>query len=258
MKNANLQRMAAIAVALLLISGCKSRQPASAPVSNFTRVDAATAATISGVVHFSGKAPERVDIDMAQDPACTMGSVEKNLSEQYVVNNGGLANVFIYVKSGLVGNFAPPAKPAVLDQKGCRYVPHVVGAMVGQPVEFRNSDPTMHNIHPTPDGTGAAAAGFDISQAPMGDPVQHVFPQAQLMLPIRCNNHPWMNAFVNVVDNPFFAVTGADGRFTIAGLPPGTYTLGAVHEKSGEQTLQITVAPRQSATAEFTFTAPAK
>ena len=190
---------------------------------------------------------------MAQDPACSEGSKTPNMTEQYVVHDDRLANVFVYVKDGL-GNriYLPTKTPVVLDQKGCRYIPHVIGAMVGQPVEFRNSDRTMHNIHIVPPGSDNSS-GFDISQAPMAGTEQHIFRHAGLMIPIRCNNHPWMEAFLNVTKNPFFAVSNADGTYEIQGLPPGTYTLVAVHEKLGTQSQQITIQSHQATTANFAF-----
>jgi plastocyanin len=156
------------------------------------------------------------------------------------------------VKDGL-GNkvYAAPSTPAVLDQKGCRYVPHVLAAMVGQPIEFRNSDPTMHNVHMVP--TVAGNQQFDISQPPNGGTTRHTFAKPELMLPVRCNNHPWMQAFLNVAPNPFFAVSGEDGHFAIQGLPPGTYTLVAVQEQLGQQQATVTVTTHGTATADFSF-----
>ncbi len=115
----------------------------------YTTIDENTAGTVSGTIHFAGQAPKRVEIDMAQDPVCSVA--DANSSEQYMVHDGTLQNVFIYVKDGL-GNklYAPSADPVVIDQKGCRFTPHVVGVMAGQPVKFTNSDPTMHNVHMTP------------------------------------------------------------------------------------------------------------
>jgi plastocyanin len=175
------------------------------------------------------------------------------MTEQYVVHDGRLANVFVYIKDGLGNRIYPPSKtPVVLDQKGCRYIPHVIGAMVGQPVEFRNSDRTMHNIHIVPPGSDDNF-GFDISQAPMAGTEQHIFRKTGLMIPIRCNNHPWMEAFLNIVKNPFFAVSNTEGTYKIQGLPPGTYTLVAVHEKLGTQSQQITVESHKASTANFAF-----
>ncbi|WP_158823880.1 carboxypeptidase regulatory-like domain-containing protein [Granulicella sp. S156] len=240
----------------LAITGCKHeaapKNVETVQSSPGPTVDPATAGSITGVVHFEGKAPARVPIDMSMDPACAF-SKDPNLSEQFVVTGGKLGNVFVYVKSGIAPSQAPAGTPAVvLDQKGCRYLPHVVAVQQGGSVEFRNSDPTMHNIHTMPSTVGNE--GVDISQAPMGQPQTHQFKSPETMLPVRCNNHPWMNAFVNVAPNPYFAVSGTDGSFTIQGLPPGNYTLAAVHEKLGEQDIQITVAPKATASASFAFT----
>ena len=223
---------------------------AAAPV---VPLNPATLGDVKGVVRFSGRAPAPVRIDMSQDPACSMTGGE-NFSEQYVVHGGKLANVYVYVKSGppQAMNLPPAnAAPVVLDQKGCRYQPHVIAVMKGEPVEFRNSDVTMHNIHTMPVVVGNETV--DISQGPKGGPVVRSFPKAEVMMPVRCNNHPWMNAFINVAPTRFFVVTGTDGSFSMTGLPAGTYTLGAAQEKMGEQTMTVTVDPKQTATADFTF-----
>jgi hypothetical protein len=137
-----------------------------------------------------------------------------------------------------------------MDQVGCKYVPHVIALMRGGSVEFRSSDGTMHNIHTMPTGGNQT---IDISQGPKGTPQIKQFNQPEAMIPVRCNNHPWMNAFINVSATPFFAVTDADGHFNISGLPAGNYTLGAVHEKMGEQTITVTVEPKETAKADFSF-----
>ncbi len=245
--------------ALLLLAGCKSKPaptPFQAPVTPRSTpavsVDPATAGTVTGVVLFHGTPPPRVKIDMSMDPACALAAGE-NLSEQVIVNSGHIANAFVYIKSGLPASSAPAGTPPVrVDQKGCRFLPHVAAVQQGGSVEFTNSDPTMHNIH-----TMAVNAGndnVDVSQGPNGAPQTRRFNGPETMLPIRCNNHPWMEAFVNVAPNPYFAVTGADGSFTITNLPSGTYTLAAVQEKLGEQDTQITVAPRAVAKTSLTFT----
>lgn len=247
-----------VAVLLFATAGC-NRNPATTPLATaakpaaYTQIDPATSGTISGTIHFNGKAPTPIAIDMAQDPACGLATKMPNDTEQYLVHDGKMANVFVYIKDGL-GNrvYMPSSTPVVLDQKGCRYVPHIVGVMVGQPVEFRNSDPTMHNVHIVPPGD-QDAAGFDISQPPMGGTQQHVFRAAGLMVPVRCNNHPWMEALLNIVTNPFFGVSDTDGKFSITGLPPGTYTLVAVQEKLGTQTQSITVQNQKITDANFTF-----
>jgi plastocyanin len=231
--------------------GTQVRSPGSgspAPV-----LDPATLGAVSGTIHFSGKAPERVKIDMSMDPVCAMTGGD-NTAEQYVVQDGKLANVYVYVKSGpeAAMTAAPvTTAPVVLDQKGCRYTPHVIALMRGGSVEFRNSDVTMHNIHTMPTVVGNET--IDVSQGPKGAPQVKPFLQPEVMMPVRCNNHPWMNAFINVSATRFFAVTDASGRFEIKGLPAGTYTLAVVHEKMGEQTMTVALAPKATATADFTY-----
>jgi plastocyanin len=260
--------VAAVVVAGLGVSGCKSSGgpgaggagSAAAPANSASgsgsaaALDPATLGTVTGTVKLSGKAPAPVLIDTSMDPACGMSGGGPIYSEQYAVKNGNLGNVYIYVKSGPAAamNYIPVAgSPVVMDQKGCRYTPHVVAVMRGGSVEFRNSDVTMHNVHTMP--TAAGSVPIDISQGPKGAPQDEQFNHVEQMIPVRCNNHPWMNAFVNVSATPFFAVTGADGHFEIKGLPAGDYTLGAVQEKLGEQTIQVTVKPQTAAKADFSF-----
>ena len=237
------------------VAGGGNKGAAAVPAG--VRVDPATAGAVSGVVSLSGKPPERLKIDMSQDPVCSMTGGE-NEAEQYVVHGGKLANVYVYVKSGPAAamNAAPAAAagPAVLDQKGCRYTPHVIAIQRGGTVEFLNSDATMHNIHTMP--TVAGNEVIDVSQGPKGAPQMRRFDSAESMLPVRCNNHPWMNAFLNISATPFFAVTGEDGTFSLAGLPAGDYTLGLVHEKMGEQTVAVTVKPHETAKVSTSFAAP--
>lgn len=247
-------RFVVACIVLLLLGGCKKTNGTEAQ-GTLTTIDWATAGAISGTVHYSGSAPKPVEIDMNQDPACTLGPT--NYSEQYAVSNGGgFGNVFVYVKDGLGKKvYAAPSQPVVIDQKGCRYVPHVVGVMVGQPVEFTNSDPTMHNVHMVPTVSGNRAV--DISQPPAngqnGAQDERTFAKPELMMPVRCNNHPWMQAFINVSANPFYAVTDVAGRFMIKGLPPGTYTLVADQEQMGQKTATVTVPAQGVATRDFTY-----
>lgn len=260
--------------AALLVSGCKpdpavrkaevigngvkspGTPPPNAPQHPADVAPPADAGAITGTILFSGKAPATM-IDTSMDPACALGESSGRLPvEQIVANSGKLANVFIYVKSGPVQAMQSGAinsAPVVLDQRHCQYVPHVLGVFQGGTVEFRNSDPTMHNIHTIPTQVGNET--IDISQSPRGPAQSKVFPRSELMIPVRCNNHPWMNAFINVSPTPFFAVSGADGKFTISGLPPGDYVLGAVQEKLGERTLNLSVPPYGTARVELAFKA---
>jgi plastocyanin len=251
-------------VAVVGLAGCKPKEPAprvEGPVASqssaprpMVALDPATTGAVSGTVHFNGKAPAPVKIDTSMDPACGIASTGDVFTEQYVVNAGKLANVFVYVKSGPtaamnIGISSP--EPVVLDQKGCQYTPHVIGVVQGGTVLFKNADVTMHNVHTMPTKVGNES--IDISEGPRGMPQSKQFKTPELMIPVRCNNHPWMNAFINVSATPFFAVTDSNGHFDLSGLPAGTYTLGAVHEKLGEQTMTVTVTAKGSAKAEFSF-----
>jgi plastocyanin len=217
------------------------------PAAAVTPVDPATVASISGVVHFAGAPPAARKIDMSADSGCK----GDNQSETVLVNDGHLANVLVYVKDGLQGRtFAPPAEKVTVAQQGCRYVPHIAAVMVGQPVEFLDKDNTLHNIHPSPKNNQE----WNQSQMPNSEGIARTFTTPEVMIPIKCNQHPWMKMYLSVLANPFFAVTGADGSFTLKGLPPGTYTIAAVQEKYGEQAVQITVAANADKSGvDFTF-----
>jgi plastocyanin len=167
-----------------------------------------------------------------------------------VSGDGSLQNVFVYVKDGLGAlKFPVPATPLVLDQKGCQYRPHVFGVQVGQTIEILNSDNTLHNIHAWPQ----ANAEFNKGQALQGMKDTHVFSTQEVMVPFRCDVHRWMNSFVGVIGHPFFAVTGADGSFQLQGLPPGTYTIEAWHEKFGTKTASVTIGAKESKDVAFSF-----
>jgi plastocyanin len=217
----------------------------------------ATLGTVSGTIHLEGKAPERIKIDMSQDPACAMSGGSDNYSEQYVAHDGKLANVYLYIKVGPTAAFTATGPsnpiPVIMDQKGCRYTPHVIALYKGGSVEFRNSDSTMHNVHIMPATVGGKQ--LDVSQATKGQPQVVPFNDTAIMMPVRCNNHPWMNAFINVSDTPFYAVSDPDGHFEIKGLPAGRYELAAVHEKLGVQTMSVIVKPQETIVADFKFIA---
>ena len=178
-----------------------------------------------------------------------------NYSEQLVTQDGKLANVYVYVKSGLAPRAYPkPTEPVVITQKGCRYLPHIAAARTGQTIRVLNEDPAMHNIHPAPQSSGNHE--WNVSQMPKGEPIERSFEAPEVMMPVKCNQHPWMKMYLNVNDTPYFAVTSQDGRFDITNLPPGDYVLAAVHEKLGEQDMPVHVNPKQDTSANFTF--PAK
>lgn len=208
-------------------------------------------AGVAGMVKYDGTRPGRKVIRMSADPKCEalhegarVGTVDELVSA-----NGEVANVFVYVKSGLEGKtFEKPAQPVTLDQTGCMYEPHVMGVMVEQQVDIKNSDPLMHNVH----GLGKINPEFNFGQPTPG--VRSVsFRKVEPMMKVKCDVHPWMSAYIFVLDHPYFAVTDRDGKYSIPDLPPGTYTLAAAHEVYGEQETQITIPEGGGVNADFTF-----
>ncbi len=209
-------------------------------------------ATVSGVVSFEGTPPANPAIDMAEEPSCTMAHDNAPTDPQVVVTGGKLGNVFIRVMSGLpAGPYPAPAGPAVIDQQGCLYTPRVLGVVVNQQLEIRNSDSLLHNIKAVP----TENRGFNISQPTAGMQTRRQFATPEIMVPIECNVHGWMKAYVGVVSHPYFATSGMDGAFRIGGLPAGTYTLEAWHEVFGRRTAEVTVGDGETASVAFTFTA---
>ncbi len=210
-------------------------------------------ATVSGKVKFTGARPVMAKIDMSDEPVCKGKYQTPPTKEDVVVNaNGMLANVFVYVKAGLPATYKAPASPApvVLDQDGCRYQPHVFGLLVGQTMSIKNSDGIAHNIK----AKSVKNRPFNISQ-PTVMTTPRTFSAAEVMVALECNVHGWMKAYAAVLPHTFSAVSGADGSFKIAGLPPGTYTIEAWHERYGTQTATVTVTGAETKTADFTFAA---
>lgn len=224
--------------------------PSATPAGQ--RVDTATAGTVKGVVTLDGTAPKNEAIKMNADPVCVRENKTPQFQETYMVGSDGksLANVFVYVKDGL-GNYVydTPTTPARIDQKECRYHPHVFGMRVGQPLEILNSDPTLHNIHAMP----KANSEFNNGQPIQGMKMTHTFDKKEIMVPFKCDVHGWMNAYVGVLDHPYFAVTGDDGKFELKDLPPGTYTIEAWHEKLGPMTQSVTLGQKETKDLTFSF-----
>lgn len=242
----NVSRITPVGLGLLGLAICV-RTGGSAPLRA-----AQQGGTVSGSVKFVGAAPKNPTIDMSEEPQCAADYKTPPSDPIVVVNpNGTLANVFVYVKSGLPADakYPTPTTPVVIDQKGCEYHPRVFGIMVNQPLEIRNSDPLLHNIKTR----SKQNRPFNISQPTAGMTLTKSFATPEVMLPFECNVHGWMHAYAGVLDHPFFAVTGSDGSFSIKGLPPGTYTIEAWHEKYGTQTATVTVTATGTATADFSY-----
>ena len=224
---------------------------AAAPAAPTYQFDPATTGTVTGKIVFEGTAPAPAPIKMSSDPNCVQPGSAPATTEAIIVGSGGaLQNVFVYVKDGL-GNrtFAVPAAPVTLEQRGCHYLPHVLGIQVGQPLEIVNNDATLHNVHAIPKENGE----FNTGQPLKGMKNIHTFTTREVMVPFKCDVHGWMNSFVGVLDHPFFAVTGPDGSFALKGLPPGTYTIEAWHEKLGTQTQMVTVGEKETKDVAMTF-----
>ena len=254
-----------IALSLLaLASACGNkggREPGGEPTNPTAKefVPKGNEGTITGAIAFTGTPPAPKKIATDADPAC--GQKNPNLAtEDTVVKDGKLANVLVYIKEGTLADgtkigdwsFKTPADALTLNQDGCHYKPHVSAVMVNQKLNITNSDPTQHNIHFTPKNN----PDWNQSQPNGAAPLSHSFARSEILVPVKCNQHPWMKAYVAVLKHPFAAVSAEDGSFTIKGVPPGTYTVVAWHEggQTGtEKTMQVTVAANGSGKADFAF-----
>jgi plastocyanin len=244
----------ALAVSVAACGGGQdTSSTAAAPAaSGGQKVDTTTAGIVQGAISLDGVAPKNEAIKMNADPVCIRENKSPQFQETYTVGADGksLANVFVYVKDGL-GNYVydPPTGSATIDQKECRYHPHVFGMRVGQTLEIINSDPTLHNIHALPKGN----AEFNTGQPIQGMKTTHTFTAKEVMVPFKCDVHGWMNAYVGVLDHPYFAVTKDDGKFALKDLPPGTYTIEAWHEKLGTMTQSVTLGAKETKDVNFAF-----
>ena len=256
-----------LSIALSLLALASACGGAKAPDTNAPATDASAASapysgptgTISGVVSFNGTPPAPKKIDTTADPIC--GQKNPNLqTDDTVVKDGKLANVFVYVKEGSVEggkkvgdySWATPTTEVQLDQNGCHYVPHVLGVQVNQKLKITNSDATTHNIHPTP----KLNQEWNQSQSAGQGPIEKSFSRAEVLIPVKCNQHPWMKSYIGVMKHPLFAVSSPDGAFEITGVPAGTYTVVAWREGGAagtEKTMQVTVPANGTAKADFAF-----
>jgi hypothetical protein len=252
-----------IALSLLALASACSKSPDTNTPSPDTTAAAKTysgpVGTVAGVIAFNGTPPAPKKIDTSADAVC--GQKNPQLStEDTVVKDGKLANVFVYVKEGTltdgtkIGDYtwAAPASGVTLDQNGCHYRPHVLGIQTNQKLSITNSDPTQHNIHPQPKNNPE----WNQTQPNGAPPIEKTFARSEVLIPVKCNQHPWMKAYIGVLKSPFFAVSAEDGSFTIKGVPAGTYTVVAWHEGGAagtEKTMQVTVPASGSGKADFAF-----
>lgn len=251
-KRASISLMAVLfAGAITACGGGGAEEEAPAEGGEQTTVEVANAGTINGTVDFTGTPPANPAIDMSEEPTCAEKHTGGATAETVIANEGKLKNVFIYIQEGLTGSFPAPSENVVIDQQGCIYTPHVAGVMVGQGLVFKNSDGLAHNVKAQP----STNRSFNISQPTSMSSSPQRFNSQEIMIPVKCDIHGWMQSYVGVVANPYFAVSGDDGSYSITNVPPGSYTLEAWHEKYGVQTQQVTVAPDGTVTATFNYSA---
>lgn len=207
-------------------------------------------ATVTGQVKFEGTPPKPSRIDMSADPNCAKAHPTPATTEDVVVGAaGGLENVVVYISDGLGSNtYPPPDQPAVFEQKGCQYRPHVLAMQAHQKLSIVNSDETTHNIHPSPNNNRE----WNMTQ-PHGMPLEQTFAREEIAVPVKCNVHPWMKGYIAVFKHPFFSVTDKNGHFELQNVPPGTYTITAWQEKLGTRSQQVTVGASESKTLNFEF-----
>jgi plastocyanin len=249
---------------LLAATACQKQKtepaleaPAPAPPGNAAAPAAPAAAaaapgptgnaSVTGTVKLVGTPPEMALTKRQADPFCAKTPMKE---EEVVVGpGGGLKNVMVRISKGITGHYEAPSARATLDQTACMYRPRVQGIVVGQTLEIRNSDQTLHNVH----GYKGPATLFNQAEIPGLPPITKKFTDADQTVKFKCDVHPWMTGYVVVSSHPFFAVTGDDGKFEISKLPPGKYTLEAWHERYGVKTTDITVAADKPTEVAFQY-----
>lgn len=212
----------------------------------------AASATVAGKIAFEGTAPPNQKIQMSADPYCQQHNPNA-LTEVVTVSDGGLENVIVFVKAAPAGSYPTPTEPVMIDQHDCHYVPHVFTMQTNQPMKIKNSDATLHNIH----AWAEKNMPFNIGQPVQNMETQKTFTTEEVPLPIRCDVHKWMGAFVGVFPHPYHTVSKGGGAYELK-LPAGNYEIVAWHEMYGQQTQMVTVADNGKAELNFTFKADAK
>jgi plastocyanin len=218
-------------------------------------LQAASAADITGTVTLKGTPPAEKTIEqIASDPNCGKLHSGPVKTQFYVTGSKGELKDVVVVLRGISGKSAgEAAAPVVLDQKGCEYVPYVTAIQAGQKLLVKNSDPVLHNIHPTPTASGNKEVNK--AQSPGGPDLTFTFPTSEDFLRFKCDVHPWMFGYVTVVDHPYFAVTDKDGNYKISNVPPGKYTVEAMHRKAGKASNPVEV-KGDSVKQDFTLEVP--
>jgi plastocyanin len=264
-----MKRTLVLGLGLLVLgyaAGCGGPQPAETPQTGPAPAAPAQpgaqpaqpvgGSSITGTVTFDGNVPALKPLAMDADPACAKMYAGKPAPNEMLVLGSGnsMGNILVSVSNGLpAGKTWPaPPTPVVLDQKGCTYVPHVMGIMVGQPYRILNSDGILHNIHTLP----KVNPSFNRAMPATLKETTTSFPKPENIFQIKCDVHPWMSAYIGVFTHPFYSVTGTDGKFTISGLDAGTYEITAWHERLGTQTASVTVGATDTKTQDFKFATP--
>ena len=245
-------RAPALAAALAVLAtacGGGASEPPAPPAGAIPAGASIGSASVSGRVLFRGTPPERRPITMSGEAACHRPGSE-TYAEDLVVNpDGTLRNVFVHVVSGLGERvFAAPATAAAMDQAGCVFSPHLLAVQTDQVIEFRNSDPVVHNVH----AQSALNRTFNVSLSKSGTLTRRYFSKPDVVR-IRCDIHAWMSAYVAVGANPFQAVTGEDGAFALNGLPAGTYEIEGWHETLGAARRTVTLREGESQSIEISL-----
>jgi len=235
---------------MILLAACAAEAPPPVPEGAIPAGQVIGSASISGRAILDGQPPPPEEISMDSDSACAARGGTLRREDVVTGAEGGLANVFVRVSSGLGARvFAPPASPVILNQRGCRYEPHVAGLQVGQALEIVNSDPTLHNIHSLP----AANAPFNVAMPSEGMRIRKYFTAPEVMVRVKCDLHNWMEAWIGVTADPFHDVTSPSGAFMMAGLPAGTYEVEAWHEVYGIQKMTVTLGDGERGSVDFVF-----
>lgn len=243
-------------LALTVLTACGGGEPGGSPAGGEApaAVEPAGSGVVTGTVTFVGEAPELEPLHMEADPQCAAMHEGEVMPDKLVLGDAGtVANVFVQVKNPPEGDYPAPAEPVVLDQIGCRYEPHVVGVMTGQELLIKNSDGILHNVR----SQGAENATFNLAMPPSMTESTKTFNRPEPLFPVKCDVHPWMQAYVAVMGHPYFDVTGEDGHFSLTGLPAGTYQIEVWHEEMGTQVQEVTLEEGGTGTVDFELSWPA-
>lgn len=244
--------VALVSVLLAAVVACGGGDT-PAPTRQATPLDASTTGTITVGVRVDGTVPAMETLRMGSFAECTSQHQGAVPVGDMLVQDGNVQNAFVYIKDGLGDRvFATPTEKVVIDQKGCLYAPRVAGAMVDQPIEFLNSDSTLHNVH----GMPKLSSPWNVALPRQGSERTIAVTKPEVMISVRCDLHPWMQGWLGVLDHPYFGVTPADGKVTLSNVPPGEYTIGVWHERFGTKEQKVTLAAKGSESTTVTLAAP--